>query len=748
MYTHWGNPSSSHYYGVQAKRALEAARRQTADLIGAEPGEITFMSNGTETINHAIKGLAELCKKEGRNHIVTQASEHVAVLEVCRALEQCGCSVTYLPVDAEGLVSPDALAAAITPSTFCVSIMHSNNETGTLQPIAEIVKRVRSISNGSPIFVHCDASQSLGKMHVNVNELGVDLLTVAGHKLYAPKGVGALYRRKTVPDLPLLIHGAGQENGRRASTENVVHCVGLGKACEIAKRDLDKMESHLRSMRDRLEQRILEDLGDKASFMRCNGPRDGRLPNTLSASFYRVEANTLLSEISDEVAASAGAACHSDEVHLSHVLEAMGVPVDWAMGTCRFTVGRGTTEAEVDKAAKVIAQGCLRLMPQAGDAQVSNEHFKSADEVKLTHFTHGMGCACKLRPQMLERVLEKVRAAGTPLFDPNVLASLGRSNEDACVYKLRDDLAVVGTLDFFTPIVDEPELFGAVAAANALSDVYAMGAQPLFALAIVGFPSNRLSDEVLARILKGGQAKCAEAGIQILGGHTVEDLEPKYGLAVIGTVHPEKVWKNNGLQDGDALILTKPIGTGVLSTGMKLGVLSDEAKTSLVSSLAGLNKGAADTAREHGAVHAATDITGFGLLGHLCEMLTPPEALSTEKPGTAESQTLGAVIHASKVQYLPQAQELAQDSQCVPGGSTNNLKSAETAGVEFSPEVSPDLRVLLADAQTSGGLLIAVPAGTAEDLLAKLHAGGLSSTSIIGMVKARSPDAPIVRVEM
>merc|ERR1711953_701448 len=238
-----------------------------------------------------------------------------------------------------------------------------------------------------------------------------------------------------------------------------------------------------------------------------------------------------------------------------------------------------------------------------------------------------MGCACKLRPQMLERVLDQVRAlAGPSPVDANVLAGLGASNEDACVYKINDQVAIVTTLDFFTPIVDEPDLFGAVAAANAISDVYAMGARPIFALNIVGFPSGRLPDEVLVKILKGGQEKCAEAGIPILGGHTVEDVEPKNGLAVVGTVHPDRIWRNNGVRDGDSLILTKPLGTGILSTALKRGALGTVARHALIGALTQLNAKAAESVHAYGCkVHAATDVTGFGLLGHLREMLTPSD---------------------------------------------------------------------------------------------------------------------------
>eukprot|EP00931_Biecheleriopsis_adriatica_P047602 TRINITY_DN2745_c0_g1_i1.p1 TRINITY_DN2745_c0_g1~~TRINITY_DN2745_c0_g1_i1.p1 ORF type:complete len:793 (+),score=161.22 TRINITY_DN2745_c0_g1_i1:85-2463(+) len=756
MSTHWGNPSSSHYYGVQAKKALEDARRQTAELVGADPGEITFMSNGTETINHALKGLAEIGENEGRNHFITQASEHVAVLEVCKALEHKGCTVTYLPVDSEGLVSPAAVEAAITPKTLCISIMHSNNETGALQPIEAVVACARKSSKR--IYVHCDASQSLGKMPLSVDELGVDMLTIAGHKLYAPKGVGALYKRCNVPDLPQFIHGAGQESGRRASTENVIHIVGLGKACEVAKRDLAKNSKHMREMRDRLQEQLTKRLGPQAHLMRINGPKEARLANTLSASFYKVEANTLLSEVSDDVAASAGAACHSDEVHMSHVLEAMGVSKDWAMGTCRFTVGRDTSAAEIDKAADVIAKAVLRLMPRDAGQEAVNTEEAIAEEVdpssvKLTRFTHGMGCACKLRPQVLEKVLEQLRTASGHIVDSNVLAGLGRSNEDACVYKVSEELAVVGTLDFFTPIVDEPEAFGGIAAANALSDVYAMGAKPIFALNIVGFPSGRLPPSVLARILKGGQEKCSEAGIPILGGHTVEDLEPKYGLAVIGLVHPEKVWRNNAVRAGDRLILTKPIGTGILGTAQKKGRLSTEASAALQAALLQLNGPAASIAREQAEVHAATDITGFGLLGHLREMLTPTE--EPTEPATKRSrqegsgaQRLGAILRASAVPLLPEARELAVDDQCIPGGSLNNLKLVESAGaVDFAEGVSRQLRLLLADAQTSGGLLLAVPADAVDGLVIALRQAGMGTSAEIGEVRLLRPEEPMIRVE-
>lgn len=757
MMEHFGNPSSSHYYGVQSKKAMDKARKQIASLIGGEAEEITFMSNGTETINYALKGLAEVGLKEGRNHLITQASEHVAVLETTKNLESRGFKVTYLPVDADGLVDPAAVGAAITPKTICVSIMHSNNETGALQPIKAISEQVRKA--GQRIYFHCDASQSLGKLAVDVNDLGVDMLTIAGHKLWAPKGVGALYVRSSVPELPTFLHGAGQEGGRRASTENVIHCVGLGAACEVAQRDLAKSEAHMKAMRDRLYDQLGQKLGEKASFMRVNGPMDKRLPNTLNVSFYSVEANTLLSEIGDHVAASAGAACHSDEVHVSHVLEAMGKPQDWAMGTCRFTVGRETTQQEVDEAATVITTAVKRLMPATAGGAPGTEDapdvVEEGGEVKLTKYTHGMGCACKLRPQVLEKVLTKLKAdadlsGGLGPVSENVLAGLGSNNEDACVYKLNDTQAVVATLDFFTPILDDPEAFGGVAAANALSDVYAMGAKPLFALNIVGFPSARLPASTLASILRGGQKKCEEAGIPILGGHTVEDLEPKYGLCVVGLVHPDKVWKNNACQEGDRLILTKPLGTGVLSTAMKRGILDADAAAKLSATLLTLNRSAAECAIGHGGVRAATDVTGFGLLGHLREMLT---SISNDEGEPAAKRArkgppLAALLSASATPLLPAARDLAADGACVPGGTVNNLKAAETSGTAFADNVPKALRVLLADAQTSGGLLLSVSAEAAPKLLEKLKQAGLSESAEIGRIVARTDDAaPVIKVD-
>jgi cysteine desulfurase len=342
----FGNPSSGHLYGVKPRQALAAAREQVAALLNCSPEEIVFTSGGTEANNWAIIGSAYALRGRGR-HIVTSAFEHPAVLNVCAWLERAGYEISRLPVAPDGLVSVQALEAALRPDTILVTIMHANNEVGTIQPVAEIAALARERG----IRVHTDAAQSPGKMAVDVRQLGIDLLSLAGHKLYAPKGVGALFIRRGV-HLETFMHGAGQEMGRRAGTENILEIVGLGKACEVAARDLEHTRRHLRAMRDRLYGAIASGLTE----VRLNGHPERRLPNTLSLSFRGLDANRILDSIGREVAASAGAACHAGSVAVSHVITAMAVPEEWARGTLRLTTGRMTTAAEIDRAAEVIVK--------------------------------------------------------------------------------------------------------------------------------------------------------------------------------------------------------------------------------------------------------------------------------------------------------------------------------------------------------------------------------------------------------
>jgi selenium donor protein len=320
-------------------------------------------------------------------------------------------------------------------------------------------------------------------------------------------------------------------------------------------------------------------------------------------------------------------------------------------------------------------------------------------------------------------VLAKLPAPG----DENVLVGTDTS-DDAAVYRLDKKTAIVQTVDFFTPVVDDPFQFGAIAAANSLSDIYAMGAKPLFALSVVGFPSNRLPVEVLEAILEGARSKAEEAGIAIIGGHTVDDTEPKFGLAVSGVVDPRKIVANRGARPGDWLVLTKPIGTGILATALKQGLLEPEQAEVLAETMTALNKPAAEAMLEIG-VSACTDVTGFGLLGHLLEMM--------RASGTA------AVIQDCDVPTLPGAEELVT-AGVVPGGTRNNMEYT-APHVTYSDRVSEVRRVLLNDAQTSGGLLIALPGKRAKALMDLLRERGVKGISLVGTVGAG--DTPGIKVE-
>jgi cysteine desulfurase len=339
----FGNPSSSHPYGVRARQAVERARAQVAGLLGCSPGEVLFTSCGTESNNLAIRGACMARRGRGR-HIVTTAVEHPATTEVCRGLEREGFTVTIVDVDGTGLADPAAVEAALTGETVLVTVMHANNEVGTIQPVAEIAAAARARG----IAVHTDAAQSPGKIPVDARRLGVDLLSVAGHKLYAPKGVGALYVREGTR-LECFMRGAGQERGLRPGTESVPLIVGLGEACEIARRDLERNAAHMKAMRDRLHG----GLDGALEGIRLNGHPEKRLPNTLSLGFPGLEAPLLL-EAMKGVAASAGSACHAGAVDVSPVLLAMKVPPDCAAGTVRFSTGRSTTADEIDRAVEEI----------------------------------------------------------------------------------------------------------------------------------------------------------------------------------------------------------------------------------------------------------------------------------------------------------------------------------------------------------------------------------------------------------
>ena len=341
----YGNPSSLHAFGQEAKHAIEEARYIAAQFIGARQEEVVFTSGGTESNNSAIKGVAYARRDKG-NHIITSRIEHHAVLETCHFLEKQGFEVTYVPVDEFGLVDPADVKKAITGKTVLISIMHANNEMGTIEPIAAIGK----VARAEGIYFHTDAVQTLGHLPVDVNELNVDLLSASGHKLYGPKGVGVLYIRKGVRMLPFM-HGGDQEQGRRASTHNVPGIVGFGKAVELAKMEMTGEIEKMTLLRDKLIKGIL----DKIEYARLNGHPKDRLPNNVNVSIPYVEGESMLLNLDMEgIACSTGSACTSSSLEPSHVLAAIGLSHELAHGSLRFSLGRQTSEEDIDYVLKVL----------------------------------------------------------------------------------------------------------------------------------------------------------------------------------------------------------------------------------------------------------------------------------------------------------------------------------------------------------------------------------------------------------
>ena len=336
----FGNPSSSYSLGIRAKKALEKAHGQVAKLLGCEAGEIVFTSGGSESNNMVLKGAALSLRDKGR-HIITTKIEHPAIINPAIFLMENGWDVTFLPVDKYGLIDPDEVKNAIKKDTVLISVMHANNETGTIQPVQEIGR----ISREHGIFFHTDAAQSTGKIKTDVNDLCVDFLSVAGHKLYAPKGVGALYIRNGIEIVPL-IHGGGQESGRRAGTENAILNIALGTACVLAGKNMKDDTPRIVALRDRLHDKIVSAMPETT----LNGHPDNRLPNTLNLSFPGMTGEKILKRIPN-LCASTGAACEDRSTTISHVLAAMGVSRESATGAVRLTLGYPTTQAEVDQAA-------------------------------------------------------------------------------------------------------------------------------------------------------------------------------------------------------------------------------------------------------------------------------------------------------------------------------------------------------------------------------------------------------------
>ena len=350
----FGNAASrNHSFGWEAEEAVEKARKQIADLIGATPKEIVFTSGATESNNLAIKGIAEMYAERG-NHIITQATEHKAVLDTCKRLEKEGVRVTYLPVKTDGLIDLDQLREAITDKTILISIMYANNEIGVVQPMAEIAK----IAKEKGVLVHSDGVQAIGKIPVNVSKDGIDVLSLTAHKLYGPKGAGALYVRRRNPRVQITaqMDGGGHERGMRSGTLNVPGIVGLGAACEISNKEMAEESKRLRFLRDKLKDRLMNDLDETY----INGSWEHRLPHNLNISFAYVEGESLLMGIND-IAVSSGSACTSATLEPSYVLKALGAGDDLAHSSIRFGIGRFNTEEEVDYVGNKVAEVVKKL---------------------------------------------------------------------------------------------------------------------------------------------------------------------------------------------------------------------------------------------------------------------------------------------------------------------------------------------------------------------------------------------------
>jgi cysteine desulfurase len=360
----FGNPSSIYSYGQEAKNAIEEARTAVASLLGARDEEIIFTSGGTESDNHALKGIAFANESKG-NHIITSAIEHHAVLETCKFLEKHGFSISYVPVDNYGLIDPEDIRKAITEKTILISVMLANNEVGTIEPIAEIGK----IARASGVSFHTDAVQAVGHIPIDVNALGVDLLSMSAHKLYGPKGVGALYIKKGTKIVPFM-HGGEQENGRRAGTHNVPGIVGLGKAVALAQTEIVKEADRMTHLRNQ----FIKDLLGRLDHVQLNGHPSTRLPNNINLSIDFVEGESMCLNLDLEgICTSTGSACSSASLEASHVLLALGIPPEKAHSSLRFTLGKWTTQQELDRVQESLVKivNKLRAMSPLLKAQKS-----------------------------------------------------------------------------------------------------------------------------------------------------------------------------------------------------------------------------------------------------------------------------------------------------------------------------------------------------------------------------------------
>ncbi len=730
----YGNPSSSHSYGLETRMAVETAREQVANMMGCYPDEVFFTSGGTESNNIAIQGAALANRKRG-NHLIISAVEHPAVNEVALYLKSFGFEISIIPVDSYGRVNPDIVESLILPTTTLISVMHANNEVGTVQPITEIA----AIAHSHNIIFHTDAAQSVGKVPVKTNDLEVDLLSIAGHKLYAPKGVGALFVKRGI-SLQKIVHGADHEANMRPGTENVPYIVALGKACELVQKNQLQYAGSMLMTRNLIASGLSHEFPD----LKINGHPDYCLPNTLNVSFKNTAARDILHYL-PEVAVSAGAACHSS-TGASGTLNAMNLPAEYSHGALRISTGRNTTLQDAEKAIEYINHAIKKAQSSRvylTEKESSPQSFKETElfgagyeysldkipvdnvtstndtteksgysNLRITQFDSALGCGCKMKPSDLDYILKKIAKPS----DQNTLVSID-SKDDAAVWKLNEKEAIVQTIDFFTPMIDNPYNFGAIAAANAMSDIYAMGAKPVFALNLVTFPVDRLPLDVLNEIIRGASDKCSEAGIATLGGHSIEDTGIKFGLVVTGLANPTGIIRNSWAQTGDKLILTKAIGTGIITKAISKGLIAEDNASALecIQSMMMLNKTASEIMSKYNA-NACTDITGFGLMGHLHELLL--------------GSGVSAEIYYDSINFFIDSEKFARMG-LVPGSTLSNEKYIEE-WVNFG-NLKQYQKRLLCDSQTSGGLLISIPEKTAYSIMEEMNGAGITA-SIIGNI--------------
>ena len=734
---YFGNPSSSHRYGIQTKKGIVNARNQIAKMLNCSSSEIIITSGATESNNFVNKGVVNFYFHNNPSteiiSIITSSIEHPSVIEIypyLKSLYKDKIETVILPCNSKGIIDVEVFKKSMQKNTLLVSIMLANNETGCVQPIKEITDIAKKINPNC--IVHTDASQALGKIPVDVQNLGVDLLTVAGHKIYGPKGIGALYIKNGIEKkLEKIIHGASHENNLRAGTENVLEIVGLGEACNLISRDLIKRMRQFIITRNIIYKIISEKI--PKNYFVLHGPeidfsidinklndeqlydwvnKEKRLTNTLYISFPGIEGNLILDKLSDKIACSAGAACHSEGVHMSHVLEAMKVSPQVAMGTLRISTGISTTEKDAEEAAKSIAEVVIQLMPKNNLEENNLLKYVKEDEeainnCRLTKNTHGMGCGCKISPKLLQEVLSSLPPQKCIKNNSNILVD-NTSFDDGSVYNLtpfyisssskdNKELALVSTLDFFTPICDNPYDFGSISCANALSDIYAMGAKPINALSIVAFPITLMPKVILREILKGAQDKADEAGCPILGGHSIDDNEPKFGLSVNGLVEKNKIWRNNSIKKDNYIIMTKKIGTGVIMTSLKKDIVDKNEKCvkDAIDTMKTLNKYHCELVADNNIkIDACTDITGFGLLGHLSECLLGDD-----------NKKLYAEINYNKINFISDKVFELTEMGMTPGGAKSNLAYVE-GKVIYDKKMTDNEKLLINDPQTSGGLLM------------------------------------------